>query len=74
MEQFVICFPQHADIKDDDGNTPLHVASAFGHRDIVTLLADLVQFASRNLCIYRNTHVVYVPVGFHMEVKVHSRS
>lgn len=51
MEQFVIRFPEHADIKDDDGNTPLHVASVFGHRDIVTLLADLVQFASRNLCI-----------------------
>lgn len=53
MEQFVIRFPQHADIKDDDGNTPLHVASAFGHRDIVTLLADLVQFVSRESLYYR---------------------
>lgn len=42
MEELVTRFPQHADIKDDEGNTPLHVASALGHRDIVTLLVNLV--------------------------------
>ena len=42
VEELVTRFPQHADIKDDEGNTPLHVASAFGHRDIVTLLVNLV--------------------------------
>ena len=42
VEELVSRFPQYADIKDDEGNTPLHVASALGHRDIVTLLVNLV--------------------------------
>ena len=42
MEELVSRFPQYADIKDDEGNTPLHVASALGHRGIVTLLVNLV--------------------------------
>lgn len=42
MEEFITRFPQHLNLKIDDGLTPLHLAAMANHRDIVTFLAEQV--------------------------------
>ena len=42
MEEFITRFPQHLNLRIDDGLTPLHVAAVANHRDIVTYLAEQV--------------------------------
>ena len=42
MEEFITRFPQHLNLRIDDGLTPLHVAAMANHRDIVTYLAEQV--------------------------------
>lgn len=42
MEEFITRFPQHLNLKIDDGLTPLHMAAVANHRDIVTFLAEQV--------------------------------
>ena len=42
MEEFITRFPQHLNLKIDDGLTPLHMAAVANHHDIVTFLAEQV--------------------------------
>ena len=43
MEQFMKKFPEHANLKMDYGNTPLHTAAMMNSCDIVKLVADQVR-------------------------------
>ena len=40
MEQFIRKFPEHINIKKDDGYTPLHLAALNDHLDVLTALVD----------------------------------
>jgi len=42
VDHFIRRFPQHINLKKDDGYTPLHLAALNDHLDVVTVLADLV--------------------------------
>lgn len=50
VEEFITCFPQHINLRDDEGLTPLHVAAIANHCDIVTYLAEQVYHSA---CMYR---------------------
>lgn len=50
MEEFITCFPQHVNLRDDEGLTPLHVAAIANHCDIVTYLAEQVYHSA---CMYQ---------------------
>lgn len=47
MEQFMNRYPEHINVRKlDDGHTPLHIAAANDHLDIVDLLASMVTMGS----------------------------
>ena len=42
MERFIQKFPQHVNIKKDDGYTPLHLSALNDHLDVLTALLESV--------------------------------